>query len=73
MKRSTKPSITSRRTTKTIRVRHRIVTLSPEEKKGLAKNLTELRRYLKSVGAVPVTPAMKRRLIAAGAWGMPEE
>ncbi len=47
--------------------------MSPEEKKGLAKNLPELLRYLKSVGAVPVSPAMKRRLIAAGAWDMPEE
>jgi len=63
----------SKRTTKTIRVKHTLRTLSPEERKGLVKTLPELRRYLKSVGAVPVTPAMKRRLIAAGEWGMPAD
>jgi hypothetical protein len=39
----------------------------------LAKTLPALRRRLKALGAVRVTPDMKRRLIAAGAWGMPKE
>ncbi|MHB8524078.1 MAG: hypothetical protein ACYDH9_25425 [Limisphaerales bacterium] len=33
----------------------------------------ELIRWLESQGAKPVDPATKRRLIAAGHWGMPEE
>ena len=30
-------------------------------------------RWLKAQGAKPVEAAMKRRLMAAGHWGMPEE
>jgi hypothetical protein len=33
----------------------------------------ELIRWLKAQGAKPVEPAMKRRLMAAGHWGMPDE
>lgn len=66
-------SITLKSTTRNTRVEHSIVILSPQERKGLSKTVPELRRYLKSMGAVRVTPAMKRRLIAAGAWGMPDE
>ena len=66
-------SIISMRTTKTIRVKHSLLKLSPKEVKDLATNLTELRQRLKALGAVRTSPAMKRRLIAAGAWGMPDE
>lgn len=66
-------STTSKPATKTIRVKHSIVTVSAEKRKTLAATLPELRRRLKAYGAVRVTPAMKRRLIAAGAWGMPSE
>ena len=30
-------------------------------------------RWLKGQGAKPVEPALKRRLMAAGHWGMPDE
>jgi hypothetical protein len=33
----------------------------------------ELIRWLKAQGAKPVEPAMKRRLMAVGHWGMPNE
>jgi len=66
-------STTSKPTTKTTRVKHTVAVLSPRERKGLGKSLPELRRKWKAMGAVPVSPAMKRRLIAAGAWGMPAE
>ena len=66
-------STISRRTTKTIRVKHSIMSVPAEERKNLATTLPELRRRLKVHGAVRTTPAMKRRLIAAGAWGMPIE
>jgi hypothetical protein len=41
--------------------------------KDAPKTLAELRRWLKSIGAVPMTREMRRRLIAAGEWGMPQE
>ena len=66
-------SSTSKRTTKTIRVKHSIILVPEAERKKLAKNLTEIRRMLRAYGAVRTSPAMKRRLIAAGAWGMPDE
>jgi hypothetical protein len=62
-----------KRTPQTTTVTHRIFTLPAGKRKGPAGSLAKLRRYLKSVGAVPVTSAMKRRLIAAGEWGMPDE
>lgn len=40
----------------------------PVELKGGA-----LIRWLKAQGAKPVEPAMKRRLMASGHWGMPAE
>jgi hypothetical protein len=33
----------------------------------------EIDRWLRSIGAKPVDPKTKRRLLAAGHWGMPEE
>lgn len=67
------PSATSKRTTKTTRVKHRIVRVPAGTAKNVPRSLAELRRWLKSEGAVPMTPDMKRRLIAAGEWGMPKE
>ncbi len=66
-------STTSKPTTKPIRVKHSFLNVPAAEKARLAKNLTELRQRLKEYGAVPVSPEMKRRLVAAGAWGMPDE
>ena len=67
------PSNTSKRITKTIRVKHTLVRLTPIEVKKLATTLPALRRRLKALGAVRMTPEMKQRLIAAGEWGMPRE
>ena len=50
-----------------------MIRVPPGELKDSPDNLTELLRWLKAQGAVRMTPAMKRRLIAAGEWGMPEE
>lgn len=58
---------------KTTRIKHRIVRVPPETVKNAPRSLAELRGWLKSEGAVPMTPDMKRRLIAAGEWGMPKE
>jgi hypothetical protein len=33
----------------------------------------ELVRWLKSIGAKPIDKETKRRLIASGNWGMPDE
>jgi hypothetical protein len=47
--------------------------LRPEELAHLPKTLAETRRWLKAMGAKPIDAATKRRLIAAGEWGMPKE
>jgi hypothetical protein len=39
----------------------------------LPKGLPAMRRWLKAMGAKPIDAATKRRLIAAGEWGMPKE
>jgi hypothetical protein len=67
------PSTISKRVTKTTRVKHTVVRLKPAEVKKFRTTVPALLRWLKSIGAVPVTPDMKRRLIAAGEWGMPKE
>ena len=67
------PSTISKPTTKTIRVKQSLMHVSPEAVKHAPATLPSLRRRLKSLGAVRTTPEMKRRLVAAGAWGMPEE
>jgi len=33
----------------------------------------ELVRWIKSIGAKPISAATKKRLIASGNWGMPNE
>ena len=67
------PSIISKPTTRTIRVKQTIRRLRPEELAHLPKTLAETRRWLKAMGAKPIDAATKRRLIAAGEWGMPKE
>jgi len=58
---------------KTTKVKQSIRRVPASELAGLPKGLPAMRRWWKSMGAVPVSPAMKRRLIAAGEWGMPKE
>jgi hypothetical protein len=36
-------------------------------------NGKQLIRWLKAQGAEPIEPELKRRLIASGNWGMPDE
>lgn len=45
----------------------------PEVVKDAPRTWSGWKRRLKELGAVPMTPEMKRRLIAAGEWGMPKE
>ncbi len=47
--------------------------VAPEAVKGASTTLAGLHRRLKALGAVRTSPEMKRRLVAAGEWGMPEE
>ena len=67
------PSTISKPTTKTIRVKQSLMHVSPEAVKNAPATVAGLRRRLKSLGAVRTTPQMKRRLVAASAWGMPNE
>ena len=49
------------------------VPLPPLPKKPRKWRPYEIERWLRSIGAKPVDAATKRRLQAAGHWGMPEE
>jgi hypothetical protein len=67
------PSAISKRTTKTTRIKHVALRVAAKDVGNAPGGLESLRRQLKALGAVRTTPAMKRRLKAAGAWGMPRE
>jgi hypothetical protein len=36
-------------------------------------NAAKIERWLRSIGAKPIDAATKKRLIASGHWGMPDE
>ena len=57
----------------TTKIRQSLRKVHPRELAGLPKGLPAMRRWLKAMGAKPVDAATKRRLIAAGEWGMPKE
>jgi hypothetical protein len=56
-----------------MKVKQSIRRIPASELAGLPKGLPALRRWLKAMGAKPMDAATKRRLIAAGEWGMPKE
>jgi hypothetical protein len=58
---------------KTTKIRNFVWKRQPQKVEDVPRTLPELRRWLKAEGAKPVDPATKRRLIAAGEWGMPKE
>ncbi|MBI4624387.1 MAG: hypothetical protein HY736_14375 [Verrucomicrobia bacterium] len=58
---------------KTTKVRNYVWKRQPQKSEYVPRTLPELRRWLKAIGAKPVDAATKRRLIAAGEWGMPKE
>ncbi len=45
----------------------------PRCSRGKRKSEKQLLQWLKSMGAVPTPPEIKKRLIKAGHWGMPVE
>ena len=58
---------------RTTTVKQIIRRIPASELAGLPKGLPAMRRWLKAMGAKPIDAATKRRLIAAGEWGMPKE
>jgi hypothetical protein len=49
------------------------VPLPPLPKQRGRWNAAKIERWLRSIGAKPIDAATKKRLIASGHWGMPDE
>jgi hypothetical protein len=66
-------SITSQPTSVAKRKRIEIPPLPRIDASEPAMTERELVRWIKSIGAKPISAATKKRLIASGNWGMPNE
>ena len=57
----------------TVRGSNGRVPLPPLPKKRGHWDAAKIEKWLRSIGAKPIDAATKKRLIASGNWGMPDE